>query len=70
MHEKGGHGSIGYRYDWSIDEAKTNILRTHTTAVSSRMLYKLANQVRYRACSLIFCARTHSLTCHLLELFV
>jgi phenylalanyl-tRNA synthetase alpha chain len=44
MHEKGGHGSIGYRYGWSIDEAKTNILRTHTTAVSSRMLYKLANQ--------------------------
>ncbi len=30
-----------WRYDWKIEEAKKNILRTHTTAVSSRMLYKL-----------------------------
>lgn len=44
MHEKGGFGSIGYRYDWSLKESKKNILRTHTTAVSARMLYKLANQ--------------------------
>lgn len=43
-HEKGGYGSIGYRYDWSLEESKKNILRTHTTAVSARMLYKLANQ--------------------------
>ncbi|GBG27992.1 Phenylalanine--tRNA ligase alpha subunit [Hondaea fermentalgiana] len=42
MHEHGGGGSIGYRYDWSLDEAKKNILRTHTTAVSSRMLHELA----------------------------
>jgi len=42
MHEKGGAGSIGWRYDWSYDEAKKNIFRTHTTAVSSRMLYQLA----------------------------
>jgi phenylalanyl-tRNA synthetase alpha chain len=42
-HENGGDtGSIGYRYDWKIEEAQKNILRTHTTAVSSRMLYKLA----------------------------
>lgn len=41
-HEKGGFGSIGYRYDWSIKEAQKNILRTHTTAISSQMLYKLA----------------------------
>jgi phenylalanyl-tRNA synthetase alpha chain len=41
MHEKGGLGSIGWRYDWKLDEAKKNILRTHTTSVSSRMLYKL-----------------------------
>ncbi len=41
MHERGGHGSVGYRYDWSRTEASTNILRTHTTAVSARMLYKL-----------------------------
>lgn len=43
-HTKGGRGSIGYRYDWKIDEAQKNVLRTHTTAVSARMLYKLANQ--------------------------
>merc|ERR1719408_122572 len=34
MHEKGGAGSIGWRYDWSEEEARKNILRTHTTAVS------------------------------------
>jgi phenylalanyl-tRNA synthetase alpha chain len=44
MHETGGHGSIGYRYDWKETEAKKNVLRTHTTAVSTRMLYKLAQQ--------------------------
>lgn len=43
-HEEGGYGSIGYRYDWKIEEAQKNVLRTHTTAVSARMLYKLANQ--------------------------
>jgi phenylalanyl-tRNA synthetase alpha chain len=43
-HEKGGNGSIGYRYDWKLDDAQKNVLRTHTTAVSARMLYKLANQ--------------------------
>lgn len=42
VHSKGGYGSIGYRYDWKVEEAKKNILRTHTTAVSARMLYKLA----------------------------
>src|ERR1700722_7582083 len=41
MHEHGGAGSIGYRYDWKIEEAQKNILRTHTTAVSSRMLAAL-----------------------------
>ena len=44
MHERGGEGSIGYRYDWKREEAEKNILRTHTTAVSSRMLYALAGQ--------------------------
>jgi len=41
-HSKGGHGSIGWRYDWKESEAKKNLLRTHTTAVSSRTLFKLA----------------------------
>ena len=44
MHEVGGSGSIGYRYDFKREETLKNLLRTHTTAVSSQMLYKLANQ--------------------------
>lgn len=43
MHEKGGSESQGWRYDWSYSEAKKNLLRTHTTAISSRMLKKLAD---------------------------
>jgi phenylalanyl-tRNA synthetase alpha chain len=46
-HETGVDGSIGYRYDWSLEESKKNILRTHTTAVSSKMLYKLAQQKEF-----------------------
>lgn len=42
MHETGGFGSLGYRYVFSEAEARKNIMRTHTTAVSSRMLYRLA----------------------------
>jgi phenylalanyl-tRNA synthetase alpha chain len=44
MHEVGGFGSIGYRYDWKREESEKNILRTHTTACSSRMLYKLSQE--------------------------
>lgn len=43
-HENGLEGSFGYGPGWSLDETKKNILRTHTTAISSQMLYKLANQ--------------------------
>ena len=42
VHEKGGYGSLGYKYDWDVNEAKKNLLRTHTTAVSSQMLYALS----------------------------
>jgi phenylalanyl-tRNA synthetase alpha chain len=42
VHSFGGYGSQGYGYDWKIEEAKKNLLRTHTTAVSARMLYKLS----------------------------
>ncbi|XP_053394586.1 phenylalanine--tRNA ligase alpha subunit-like [Mercenaria mercenaria] len=48
VHSVGGYGSQGYKYDWSIDEAKKNILRTHTTAVTSRMLYKVAQQPEFK----------------------
>ena len=44
MHERGGSGSIGYRYDFKEGDARKNLLRTHTTAISTQMLYKLANQ--------------------------
>lgn len=47
-HEKGGYGSIGYRYDWKLAEAQKNLLRTHTTAVSSRMLYALAQEKPFK----------------------
>ena len=43
----GGYGSIGHRCDWDEAEARKNILRTHTTAVSSRMLYKLAQEPEF-----------------------
>lgn len=35
-----------YNYDWKIEEAQKNVLRTHTTAVSARQLFKLAQEVR------------------------
>jgi phenylalanyl-tRNA synthetase alpha chain len=44
VHEHGGYGSVGYGYCWKRSEAQKNLLRTHTTAVSSRMLYKLAQE--------------------------
>jgi phenylalanyl-tRNA synthetase alpha chain len=44
MHERGGHGSCGYRYAWKRAEADKNILRTHTTAVSARLLHQLAQR--------------------------
>lgn len=34
-----------YGYDWKREEAEKNLLRTHTTAVSTRMLHALAQQV-------------------------
>eukprot|EP01120_Amphizonella_sp_Union-15-10_P012337 TRINITY_DN5459_c0_g1_i1.p1 TRINITY_DN5459_c0_g1~~TRINITY_DN5459_c0_g1_i1.p1 ORF type:complete len:514 (+),score=123.47 TRINITY_DN5459_c0_g1_i1:40-1542(+) len=47
MHSSGGSGSFGWRYDWKEAEARKNVLRTHTTAVSSRMLYLLAKQEKF-----------------------
>lgn len=45
VHSTGAFGSIGYQYDWQLEETQKNVLRTHTTAVSTRMLYKLAQEV-------------------------
>ena len=46
-HEHGGDtGSIGYKMVWSEEESKKNLLRTHTTAISSRMLYRVAQEMK------------------------
>lgn len=42
VHSEGDYGSQGYKTNWSREEAQKNVLRTHTTAVSARVLYKLA----------------------------
>ena len=44
VHSEGGYGSLGYGYQWKIEEARKMVLRTHTTAISSNMLYQLAQQ--------------------------
>ena len=45
MHEHGGDiGSKGWMYKWSEDDAKLNVLRTHTTVLSSTTLAKLKKE--------------------------
>lgn len=48
VHSKGGYGSTGYKCPWQRSEAQKLVLRTHTTAVSSWMLYKLAQEPTFR----------------------
>jgi len=48
MHEAGGAGSIGHRCVFEEAEARKNLLRTHTTAVSARMLYALAQHKTFK----------------------
>jgi len=40
-HEKGVKGSKGWKYNWSEDQSKKFVLRTHTTCLSSQTLAKL-----------------------------
>jgi len=40
-------GSLGYRNEWAPAEAEKNLLRTHTTAISAQMLYKLAQMDKF-----------------------
>ena len=48
-HEDGKNcDSQGYQYEWKFEETQKNVLRTHTTAVSARMLYKLAQQETFK----------------------
>ncbi|KAI1333439.1 phenylalanyl-tRNA synthetase subunit alpha [Xylariaceae sp. FL0255] len=44
VHQIGKYGSIGYRYPWNPEESLRLVLRTHTTAVSSAMMHKLASK--------------------------
>ena len=46
VHQDGAFGSIGYRYPWSADESLRLVLRTHTTAVSTWCLHRLAEDPR------------------------
>lgn len=45
VHSNGGYGSQGYKYNWKLEEAQKNLLRTHTTGNSARMLYQLMKEV-------------------------
>ncbi|THD18969.1 Phenylalanyl tRNA synthetase alpha chain B [Fasciola hepatica] len=71
VHSRGSFGSRGYQSDWLLSEAEKNLLRTHTTAVSARMLYRLAQQnpvvpVRYFSIDRVFRNETLDAT-HLAE---
>ncbi|NXF60065.1 SYFA ligase, partial [Ciccaba nigrolineata] len=37
----------GYKYEWRLEEARKNLLRTHTTAASARALHRLARQEKF-----------------------
>ncbi len=43
-HEKGVPGSKGWKYNWSEEEAKRLVLRTHTTCLSAQTLAKLKKE--------------------------
>ncbi|KAF5920718.1 hypothetical protein HPG69_016569 [Diceros bicornis minor] len=70
-HSQGGYGSQGYKYTWKLDEARKNLLRTHTTAASARALYRLAQKkpftpVKYFSIDRVFRNETLDAT-HLAE---
>ncbi|KAK0543347.1 Phenylalanyl-tRNA synthetase, beta subunit, cytoplasmic, partial [Tilletia horrida] len=44
VHSTGSYGSTGYRAPFPRTVTEKLVLRTHTTAVSAAMLYKIANQ--------------------------
>ena len=69
VHEKGKYGSIGYRYPFREDESLRLVLRTHTTAISTYMLHKLAahpKPARYFSIDRVFRNETVDAT-HLAE---
>lgn len=46
VHEHGAFSSLGYRYPFSLATTSRLLLRTHTTAVSTSMLYALSQNPR------------------------
>lgn len=40
-HESGSSGSKGWQYDWNEEDAKTVVMRTHTTCLSAKTLSQL-----------------------------
>ena len=46
VHEHGAFSSVGYHYPFSIPTTRRLLLRTHTTAVSTSMLYALSQNPR------------------------
>ena len=69
VHEKGKYGSIGYRYPFKDEESLRLVLRTHTTAISTYMLHKLAadpKPARYFSIDRVFRNETVDAT-HLAE---
>lgn len=47
VHENGLENCLGYGYKFNYEETKKNVLRTHTTAISSQMLKLLADQKEF-----------------------
>ncbi|PIN87251.1 phenylalanine--tRNA ligase subunit alpha [Candidatus Woesearchaeota archaeon CG10_big_fil_rev_8_21_14_0_10_44_13] len=71
MHENGGGtGSSGWGYRWNPEEAKKNVLRTHTTVLSAHTLAKLKDSdMPAKFFSVARCFRNEALDwSHLFEL--
>ena len=69
VHQDGAFSSLGYRYPFSTSETRRLLLRTHTTAVSTSMLYHLAQNphpARYFSIDRVFRNETVDAT-HLAE---
>jgi len=52
VHSVGDYGSQGYGYNWKQDETMKNVLRTHTTAISARMLHAIGQKQPFEPCKL------------------
>jgi len=57
VHSKGDFGSYGHQSPWLEEDARKNILRTHTTSVSTKYLFEIAKN--YRSCRLFSIDRVY-----------